>query len=57
LLALLEQRLANDPDTELAVAAGQQAEITALRLRRLFTGPTAQSAPTAPTAQTAQTAP
>lgn len=32
LLALLQERLTHDPETELAVAAGQQGEITALRL-------------------------
>lgn len=32
LLLLLRRRLANDPDTELRVAAGEQAEITRLRL-------------------------
>ena len=35
LLALLQQRLVHDPETELAVAARQQAEITALRLTAL----------------------
>jgi len=39
MLAELRARLANDPDTELRVAAGQQAEITELRLRRLVAGP------------------
>jgi allantoicase len=34
LLALLEERLGNDPAAELVVAAGQQAEITRLRLER-----------------------
>jgi OHCU decarboxylase len=36
LLALLERRLANDPATELRVAAGEQARITRLRLERLL---------------------
>lgn len=39
MLALLRERLAHDPDTELGVAAAQQAEITALRLTRLVGGP------------------
>ncbi|MCK9893380.1 allantoicase [Frankia sp. AgB32] len=38
MLGLLQQRLANDPAEELRVAAGQQAEITALRIRHLITG-------------------
>ncbi|WP_322761632.1 allantoicase [Frankia sp. Cr2] len=38
MLGLLRQRLGNDPATELRVAAGQQAEITALRLQRLISG-------------------
>jgi allantoicase len=36
MLALLRERLNNDPDTELRVAAGEQQKITALRLSRLF---------------------
>ena len=32
MLALLQERLSHDPETELAVAARQQGEITALRL-------------------------
>ena len=36
LLAILESRLSNDPDAELRVAAGEQAKITALRLRKLL---------------------
>jgi OHCU decarboxylase len=32
MLALLRARLENDPRAEIAIAAGQQAEITALRL-------------------------
>lgn len=36
LLRLLEARLRNDPDTELGVAAGEQARITRLRLERLL---------------------
>ncbi|AEH08694.1 MULTISPECIES: allantoicase [Protofrankia] len=39
MLGLLRERLGNDPATELRVAAGQQAEITELRLRRLISGP------------------
>jgi len=36
ILTLLEQRLANDPETELSVAAEEQRKITQLRLERLF---------------------
>lgn len=36
MLAALRERLTNDPDTELRVAAGQQAEITRLRLAALL---------------------
>ena len=36
MLALLRQRLTNDPATELRVAAGEQAKITRLRLEKLF---------------------
>jgi 2-oxo-4-hydroxy-4-carboxy-5-ureidoimidazoline decarboxylase len=36
LLTYLHQRLTNDPATELRVAAGEQAKITALRLRKLL---------------------
>jgi OHCU decarboxylase len=36
LLALLEARLAHEPEAELAVAAGEQRRITALRLARLL---------------------
>ena len=35
LLALLEERLGNDRATELAIAAGEQRKITALRLERI----------------------
>jgi 2-oxo-4-hydroxy-4-carboxy-5-ureidoimidazoline decarboxylase len=35
MLAGLRRRLSNDPDTELRVAAGEQAKITRLRLERL----------------------
>ena len=35
MLALLRARLGNDPDVEIRVAAAEQAEITALRLRGL----------------------
>jgi 2-oxo-4-hydroxy-4-carboxy-5-ureidoimidazoline decarboxylase len=34
MLALLRERLANDPEVELAIAAGEQAKITRLRLER-----------------------
>jgi 2-oxo-4-hydroxy-4-carboxy-5-ureidoimidazoline decarboxylase len=36
MLALLHERLANDPATELRVAAAEQAKITRLRLEKLF---------------------
>jgi 2-oxo-4-hydroxy-4-carboxy-5-ureidoimidazoline decarboxylase len=36
MLAVLRQRLSNDPATELRVAAGEQAKITRLRLEKLF---------------------
>jgi 2-oxo-4-hydroxy-4-carboxy-5-ureidoimidazoline decarboxylase len=36
LLAILQARLSNDPDTELRVAAGEQAKITRLRLLKLL---------------------
>ena len=36
MLALLEERLGNDPETELSVAAEEQRKITQLRLERLF---------------------
>jgi len=35
MLALLEERLKNDPDRELSIAAGEQTKITQLRLRKL----------------------
>jgi 2-oxo-4-hydroxy-4-carboxy-5-ureidoimidazoline decarboxylase len=35
MLAILRRRLNNDPDTELAVAAAEQAKITRLRLEKL----------------------
>jgi OHCU decarboxylase len=38
MLALAKARLGNDPATELAVAAEEQAKITDLRLERLVTG-------------------
>jgi 2-oxo-4-hydroxy-4-carboxy-5-ureidoimidazoline decarboxylase len=37
ILALLEERLGNDPDTELAVTSGQLREIALLRLEGLLT--------------------
>jgi len=43
MLALLHQRLSNDPATELRVAAGEQAKITRLRLEKLFTPSPRQS--------------
>lgn len=36
LLAILRERLDNDPETELGVAAGEQAKITRLRLEKLL---------------------
>ena len=36
MLALLRQRMSNDPATELRVAAGEQAKITRLRLEKMF---------------------
>ncbi|RZS91680.1 allantoicase [Motilibacter rhizosphaerae] len=39
MLALLRQRLDNDPETELEVASAQQLEILLLRVRRLLEGP------------------
>jgi hypothetical protein len=33
MLAILRERLSNDPHTELRIAAEEQAKITALRLR------------------------
>lgn len=39
MLAILRERLANDPATELRIAAGEQAKITALRLRKLLGEP------------------
>jgi len=38
MLALLEQRLQNDPAQELAIAAEQQRQISRLRLQKLFRG-------------------
>jgi 2-oxo-4-hydroxy-4-carboxy-5-ureidoimidazoline decarboxylase len=35
MLALLEERMKNDPDKELLIAAGEQTKITQLRLRKL----------------------
>jgi OHCU decarboxylase len=42
MLALLRQRLSNDPATELRVAASEQAKITRLRLAKLFTSSSTQ---------------
>jgi 2-oxo-4-hydroxy-4-carboxy-5-ureidoimidazoline decarboxylase len=39
MLANLEQRIANDPATELRIAAGEQAKITQLRLDKLLAAP------------------
>ncbi|HEU4558836.1 MAG TPA: 2-oxo-4-hydroxy-4-carboxy-5-ureidoimidazoline decarboxylase [Longimicrobium sp.] len=36
MLAILRERLANDPETELRIAAGEQAKITRLRLEKLL---------------------
>lgn len=36
MLAMLQQRMSNDPETELRVAAGEQAKITRLRLLKMF---------------------
>ena len=36
MLALLRERLPNDPDTELPIAAAEQAKITELRLKKLI---------------------
>ena len=35
MLAILESRLSNDPQTELQIAAAEQLKITQLRLRKL----------------------
>ena len=43
MLALLRERLRNDPETELRVAAGEQAKITRLRLLKMFDTPTSTS--------------
>jgi len=37
MLAALEERLGNDPDREIAVAAAEQVKITAIRLTKLLT--------------------
>jgi 2-oxo-4-hydroxy-4-carboxy-5-ureidoimidazoline decarboxylase len=39
MLALLRQRMTNDPATELRIAAGEQAKITQLRLEKMFGAP------------------
>ena len=36
MLALLEERLGNDPDDEIEIAAGEQAKITQIRLEKLL---------------------
>jgi len=38
MLGILRSRLANDPEAELRVAAGEQAKITRLRLEKLLAG-------------------
>jgi OHCU decarboxylase len=38
MLAILRERLENDPDEELRIAAAEQAKITKLRLEKLLTG-------------------
>jgi 2-oxo-4-hydroxy-4-carboxy-5-ureidoimidazoline decarboxylase len=38
MLAILRQRLKNDPDEELRIAAAEQAKITKLRLEKLLAG-------------------
>ena len=43
MLALLRERLSNDPATELRIAAGEQAKITLLRLEKLFAKSSTQS--------------
>jgi 2-oxo-4-hydroxy-4-carboxy-5-ureidoimidazoline decarboxylase len=37
MLAMLNRRIGNDPETELQIAAGEQAKITQLRLEKLLT--------------------
>jgi 2-oxo-4-hydroxy-4-carboxy--5-ureidoimidazoline (OHCU) decarboxylase len=39
MLAILRERLSNHPDTELRTAAGEQARITQLRLKKLIETP------------------
>lgn len=39
MLELLRQRMSNDPETELRVAAGEQAKITRIRLEKLLSEP------------------
>jgi len=43
MLSILSSRLANDPDTELLIAATEQHKITRLRLEKLLAGGTASS--------------
>jgi OHCU decarboxylase len=45
MLAILRERLANDPDTELRVAAAEQAKITRLRLLKLLGVPATAGSP------------
>jgi 2-oxo-4-hydroxy-4-carboxy--5-ureidoimidazoline (OHCU) decarboxylase len=51
MLALLEQRLTNDPDEELHIAAEEQRKITRLRLGKLLASPTAPSIEPSPSAE------
>ena len=39
MLAALRERLQHDPETELPIAAAEQSQITALRLKKLLTSP------------------
>jgi 2-oxo-4-hydroxy-4-carboxy-5-ureidoimidazoline decarboxylase len=57
LLAILRSRLTNDPDTELRVAAGEQAKITRLRLLKLLDAPDAHHGAVAPAPRTPRRAP
>jgi len=36
MLAILRERIENEPDNELRIAAAEQAKITELRLKKLF---------------------
>jgi 2-oxo-4-hydroxy-4-carboxy-5-ureidoimidazoline decarboxylase len=39
MLALLRERMNNEPEAELRIAAGEQAKITRIRLEKLLTSP------------------